>query len=219
MATLESSFKNMLLSLGGISLFAALALGSVYTVTKEPIQASKTAKQQNAINEVIPGFKRLDAPEKVAVSNGDSIAVFRAYDAQDKFMGAAVESVSHQGFSGDIKIMIGFDAQGNIINYSVLEQKETPGLGTKMVDWFKTEKGNQNIKGKNPATNKLTVTKDGGEVDAITAATISSRAFLNAVSVAYEAYSKNSGGPQADGSSGATAKSKTEEEAVVATIE
>lgn len=216
MAKLESSFKNMLLSLSGISLFAALALGSVYTVTKEPIEASKTAKQQNAINEVIPGFKRLDAPEKVAVNTGDSISVFRAYDAQDNFMGAAVESISHQGFSGDIKLMVGFDADGNIINYSVLEQKETPGLGTKMVDWFKTDKGNQNIQGKNPVTNNLTVNKDGGEVDAITAATISSRAFLDAISVAYEAYSKNSGAPQADGTTGATAKSETEDETTVA---
>ena len=219
MAKLESSFKNMLLPLGGISLFAALTLGSVYNVTKEPIEASKTAKQKNAITEVIPGFARLDNPEKVAVSNGDSITVFRAYDAQDKFLGAAVESVSHQGFSGDIKIMVGFDAEGNILNYSVLDQKETPGLGTKMVDWFKTEKANQSIKGKNPVKNNLTVSKDGGEVDAITAATISSRAFLDAISIAYEAYSKNSDGPAADSVSGATQKSSDEKETTVAVNE
>ncbi len=191
MAKLESSFKNMLLSLGGITLFAALALGSVYMVTKAPIEASKIAKQQNAISEVIPGFQRLDAPEKFVVSNGDSLTLFRAYDTHDNFMGAAVESVSHQGFSGDIRLMIGFDTQGNIINYSVLDQKETPGLGTKMVDWFKTDKGSQNIKGKNPVMNNLTVKNDGGEIDAITAATISSRAFLDAVNLAYEAFSKN----------------------------
>jgi len=87
----------------------------------------------------------------------------------------------------------------------VLEQKETPGLGTKMVDWFKTDKGNQNVRGKNPVTNKLTVNKDGGEVDAITAATISSRAFLDAVHNAYNAYAKNSDAPGImDGESGAT---------------
>jgi len=206
MAKLESSFKNMVISLTGISLFAALALGSVYTLTKEPIEASKTAKLQNAINEVVPGFKRLDEPEKVAISAGDSINVYRAYDANEKFMGAAVESLSHKGFSGDIRIMVGFDVNGNIINYSVLEQKETPGLGTKMVEWFKTDKGNQSVKGKNPAKNKLTVSKDGGEVDAITAATISSRAFLNAISNAYEAYSKNANAT--DGESGATVKNE-----------
>lgn len=87
--------------------------------------------------------------------------------------------------------MVGFDKEGNIINYSVLEQKETPGLGTKMVDWFKTPIGNQDIRGKNPAKNNLTVKKDGGEVDAITAATISSRAFLDAIHNAYAAYSRN----------------------------
>ena len=61
----------------------------------------------------------------------------------------------------------------------------------KYLDWFKTDKNNQSIKGKNPATNNLTVSKDGGEVDAITAATISSRAFLEAVQSAYNAYANN----------------------------
>ena len=87
--------------------------------------------------------------------------------------------------------MVGFDKAGNIFNYSVLEQKETPGLGTKMVDWFKTDKGNQNIKGKNGGTANLTVSKDGGEIDAITAATISSRAFLLTIQNAYKAFKVN----------------------------
>jgi len=73
----------------------------------------------------------------------------------------------------------------------VLEQKETPGLGTKMVDWFKTNKGNQSIIGKNPALANLTVSKDGGEIDAITASTISSRAFLFSIRNAYQAFSAN----------------------------
>jgi electron transport complex protein RnfG len=124
--------------------------------------------------------------------------VYQAY-AGDEFVGAAVQTYSKNGFSGEIKIMVGFDAKGNIINYSVLEQKETPGLGTKMVDWFKTEKGNQDIRGLNGSKNNLNVTKNGGEVDAITAATISSNAFLEAVRYAYSAYSQNY-----DGLTGAT---------------
>ena len=89
--------------------------------------------------------------------------------------------------------MVGFKPDGSINNYSVLEHKETPGLGTKMEPWFKTTdptKANCNIIGKNPGTNNLTVSKDGGEVDAITAATISSRAFLEAVQTAYNEYKK-----------------------------
>lgn len=192
MAQLASNFKNMIISLTAISLFAALALGSVYSLTKEPIQASKMAKQQDAISLVVPGFKSLDEARKIATASGDSLTLFRAYDDKGNFIGAAVESVSHQGFSGDIKIMVGFDKDGNVVDYSVLEQKETPGLGTKMVDWFKSATGNRSIKGKHPAKNNMTVSKDGGEIDAITAATISSRAFLDAITNAYEAFAASS---------------------------
>ncbi|MDR2840529.1 MAG: RnfABCDGE type electron transport complex subunit G [Paludibacter sp.] len=206
MQQLTSSFKNMILVLAGISLFAAATLASVYTFTKEPIAIAKANKLQNAIKEVLPAdFARIGETEKIVISTGDSLNVYKAYNADNNFIGAAVESVSHKGFAGDITIMVGFDAEGKIVNYSVLEQSETPGLGTKMTEWFKTAKGRQDIRGKNPASDKLQVSKDGGEVDAITAATISSRAFLDAVINAYNAYAANSGAPEIDGNSGATA--------------
>ena len=204
MAKLESSFKNMLLVLLGITLFSAFTLGSMYTLTKAPIEASKKAKQTNAIKMVLPPFEKIAEAEAVEVDGEGSFNVYKAYDKNDKFVGAAVESSSKNGFSGDIRIMIGFDVAGNIVDYSVLEQKETPGLGTKMVDWFKTDKAKQNIKGKNPATSNMTVNKDGGDVDAITAATISSRAFLEAVRVAYKAYAGNK--DVVNGTAGATVK-------------
>ncbi len=212
MAKLESSFKNMLLVLTGIALFAAVTLAAVYNLTQEPIEQAKTAKQENAIKEVLPPFEKLDEPEIVNLPDKGDFIIYKAYDSNNKFVGAAVESFSNNGFSGEIKIMVGFDTDGNIVDYSVLEQKETPGLGTKMADWFKTDKGGQNIKGKNPAVNNLKVTKEGGEVDAITAATISSRAFLEAVQNAYAAYANNpdagadasSGATQVDTESGAT---------------
>lgn len=202
---MQSNFKNMVLSLSLIAAFAGVTLASVYALTKEPIALSKQAKQQNAIREVLPAFERLDEAEVVGLATGDSLRVYRAYDKNDKPAGAAVETVSHGGYSGDIWLMVGFDAEGNIVNYSVLEQKETPGLGTKMIDWFKTEIRNQSIIGKNPSASNLTVIKDGGEVDAITAATISSRAFLEAVQKAYNAYSENT-----DAVSGATEKTDNE---------
>ena len=180
---LESNFRNMVVVLTLISLIAAGILGAVYTVTAEPIQQAKTAKQQQAIQQVLTENNRLEAD---TVNN---LPVYRAYQ-DDTFVGAAVEASSN-GFGGEIKIMVGFDPQGNIIDYAVLQQAETPGLGTKIVDWFKTDKNNQSIKGKNPGTNNLTVSKDGGEVDAITAATISSRAFLDALQSAYQAYAAN----------------------------
>jgi electron transport complex protein RnfG len=190
MAQLESSFKNMVLVLSGIALFAAGTLASVYTLTKAPIEAAKMAKQQNAIKEVLPAFDRIADPINLANGN-ENMVIHKAYNAQNEFVGAAIETSSNNGFAGKISIMVGFDKEGKIFNYSVLEQKETPGLGTKMVDWFKTDKGNQSIVGKNPAETNLTVSKDGGDIDAITASTISSRAFLTSVRNAYDAFLKN----------------------------
>jgi electron transport complex protein RnfG len=82
--------------------------------------------------------------------------------------------------------MVGFDTDKKIINISVLKQKETPGLGTKI----KEPKFKDQFKGKDPASFKMAVKKDGGEVDAISAATITSRAFCEAVNKAYQALLK-----------------------------
>ena len=110
------------------------------------------------------------------------------------------------GFGGEQKVLVGFDAEGKIIDYSLLSHVETPGLGSKAADWFK--KGNKgDITGMNPGEASLTVSKDGGKVDAITASTITSRAFLNAVNVAYAAYA---GQNTADGATGATQKNVEE---------
>jgi len=191
MAKLQSTFRNMVLVLSTITLVAAAALGSVYNLTKEPIEASKRAKKENAIREVLPEFDRLN--DEIILELPGLSAPFFVYPAflSDVLVGAAVQSYTRNGFSGEIKVMVGFDIEGNIVNYAVLEQKETPGLGTKIVDWFKTDKGQQDIRGKHVEKNNLTVTKTGGEVDAITAATISSVAFLEAVKLAYDAFLKS----------------------------
>lgn len=188
MAKLESTFRNMVLVLTAISLFAAIALGSVYSLTKEPIEASKRAKKENAIREVLPEYEKLG--DEITILLEGFTEPFYVYQAfkNDTLVGAAVQSFTKNGFSGVIKVMVGFDAKGRIVNYSILEQKETPGLGTKIIDWFKTDRGNQNIIGKHPEVNNLKVTKEGGEVDAITAATISSVAFLESVQLAYNAF-------------------------------
>ena len=86
--------------------------------------------------------------------------------------------------------MVGFLPDGTIRNISVLEHAETPGLGDKMEK--KKSSWSEQFNGKNPESYKLQVTKDGGSVDAITAATISSRAYADAVDRAYKAYKKNS---------------------------
>ena len=94
---------------------------------------------------------------------------------------------------------MGFDAEGNIIDYSLLSHAETPGLGSKAADWFK-KGGKGDITGKNPGQAPLAVTKDGGQIDAITASTITTRAFLQAVNNAYAVYMRQ----DVDTSSGAS---------------
>lgn len=183
MAKLKSTFPNMVISLTSITIVAAAALGAVYMFTQNAIQEQQIAKQTAAVSAVLPEHERIADPETV---NG--LTVYKAYTG-DQFVGAAVETQA-DGFGGVIRLMVGFDTDNHIVNYEVLEQQETPGLGTHIVEWFKNaDKPGQNILGRE-ANGAFTVSKDGGDVDAITAATISSRAFLKAVNAAYSAYTE-----------------------------
>ncbi|MCK9206197.1 MAG: RnfABCDGE type electron transport complex subunit G [Salinivirgaceae bacterium] len=191
MATRESDFKNMLMTLLVITFVASAALALVYNVTKEPIALVQIENKNASIQMVLPVFDNQPFAEQFKIaSDGDSLVCYPAKN-NDELVGVAIETYSKKGYSGLISIMVGFKPDGTIINYSVIEHKETPGLGTKMGEWFKTEKNNQSVLGKNPGTFKLKVKKDGGEVDAITAATISSRAFCEGIQRAYQAYIKS----------------------------
>lgn len=180
----------MFLSLFVICIVAAAILAFVNIQTSPLIAASKKQKLENAINDVVPGFDNspLEESYKIVSNEGDSLTIYPAKEG-DKLIGVAIESSSMSGFSGEIKIIVGLTPEGKIIDYAVLQHAETPGLGDKMDPWFRAEKSNQNILGKDLSSQTLSVTKDGGEVDAITAATISSRAFLEAINKAYITYS------------------------------
>lgn len=186
----ESTFKNMVLSLTLISLGASACLGFVYTFTKKPIELSNLNKKLNAIRQVIPEFNNDPNAEVylLPTGEGDSLAVYPA-KKDNQIVGYAVNTYTTKGFSGRIELMAGFKPDGTIINVSVLTQKETPGLGTKMTEpAFKDQ-----FNGKNPADFKLKVKKDGGPVDAISAATISSRAFCDALQRGYNTLQKGGG--------------------------
>lgn len=189
MAKKESSLKNMIISLVSISFVASLALGGVYLVTKDPIALAAIQKQQNAIKEVVPEFDSLFT-YKIMPDNGkDSITINQAFKSGE-FVGTAVGTYSNKGYDAtQIQLMVGFLTDGSISNISVIQQKETPGLGTKM----KESKFKDQFNKKNPAEFRLNVKKDGGNVDAITAATISSRAFCDAVDRAYRNYQLKGG--------------------------
>lgn len=186
MAKKESNLRNMLFALLLITLVASASLGGIYQLTKEPIAAAKLEKKNNAIKQVIPEFDNSPTNEvyKEAV-NGDTIYFYPGRKGEE-LVGTAVETFSMLGFSGEIKVMVGFLPDGTINDVAVLEHEETPGLGDKMErkksDW------SLQFQGKDPGDFRLMVKKDGGDVDAITASTISSRAFCDALSKAYEKY-------------------------------
>jgi len=193
MPKLKSTFKNMFLSLFIICLTVAVLLAQVNKMTAKPIAEAKAMKLQNAIGEVVPAFDNDPVAEayKMPVGTGDSLLVYPA-KMGDEVVGYALSSSSNNGFSGEIQIMVGFDTEDRIINYAVLQHAETPGLGSKMTEWFRNrEKPSQSIIGRDLSQGTLAVSKDGGSVDAITASTITSRAFLEAVNKAYLAYSES----------------------------
>ncbi|MCC8096224.1 MAG: RnfABCDGE type electron transport complex subunit G [Tannerellaceae bacterium] len=199
MAKLKSTLPNMLLSLTVICISAGAILAGVNMYTSGPITEAKAAALQRAIAQVTPDFDNDPTADvyKSVTSDGDSLLIYPAIK-DGETVGVAVESNTKNGFSGEIKVIVGFAPDGTLINYSVLEHAETPGLGSKMEEWFRTDKNNQSVIGRSLADGNLTVSKDGGEIDAITASTITSRAFLNAINRAYSAYKGT------DGSTGAT---------------
>ncbi|MEE1143651.1 MAG: RnfABCDGE type electron transport complex subunit G [Bacteroidales bacterium] len=190
MAKLNSSLKNMVMSLAIISFGASAILGGVYVLTKKPIEDAAELKKTNAIKEVLPQNNNMKIGEAVEItleSYSEKFIVYPAFE-NDKLIAVAVETFDNNGYGGQIKSMVGFDAEGKIVNYAILAMSETPGLGEKVTSWFKTKRNNQDIRGKKPSEESFKVSKDGGEIDAITASTITSRAFLSSVKTAYNVF-------------------------------
>ncbi len=188
MAKKESTLFNMVSSLVVVTLIASTALGYVYELTKGPIAAAKLAKKIRSIDEVVVEYDNnpVDDMYKIPIENSeDSLEVYPAKKGE-KVMASAIRTYSPKGYGGNVWLMVGLLPNGNIQNVAVLEHKETPGLGTKMDnDEFK----NQFI-GKNPASLNLKVIKDGGDIDALSGATITSRAFGQAIQLAFDTYTK-----------------------------
>ncbi|MBQ9469735.1 MAG: RnfABCDGE type electron transport complex subunit G [Bacteroidales bacterium] len=191
MAT-QSSFKNMLLTLMVIALAASLLLSFVYSSTKAPIDKAKADKVNSAIKAVLPEFD--NQPSEAAdtlVLDGGQLMLYRATH-NGEAVGTAIRTFSKNGFGGTIELMVGFLPDSSIHSIAVVGHNETPGLGDK-IDPQKSDFSLQ-FAGKRPGQFQLSVKKDGGDVDAITASTISSRAYCDAVQRAYTALQK--GGAQ-----------------------
>lgn len=185
MANVESNFKNMTLTLLIISLVASAALGLVHQFTNEAIVKAQMLKINSAIEVVVPEFNNQPYEEaKTIEMDGGELTLFPA-KKDGELVGTAVKTFSMNGFAGLIELMVGFLPDGTINKVAVVSHKETPGLGDKM----DPKKSNFSVQfeGKNPESFKLSVVKDGGNVDAITASTITSRAYCDAVERAYKA--------------------------------
>lgn len=184
MKKLESSLLNMALVLTGVAVIMGAVLAWVNSVTTDPI-----AQQQKKA--LADGIKSVMQAEEITVSKIDTLRETNAKGKEQIFIiynnekGAAVESTT-DGFGGKLRVLVGFNPDGKILGYTILEHAETPGLGAKADKWFQAD-GKGSIVGLTPS-DPLVVTKDGGQVEAITASTITSRAFLKAVNNAYHAY-------------------------------
>ena len=191
----QSSFKNMTICLLAICLVCSGLLAGVYALTKEPIEKASAAKNEAAIKEVLPEEATVIDEEKTIDFEGATYTYNLAYDEQGNTVGCAV-NVAPVGFGGPIVIKVGFKVdsktgQNLVWNTKVLSHAETPGLGAKCSEPAFADQ----FKGLDPAQKKLSVTKDGGDIDAITASTITSRAFVNGVATAVNVLSAIAGTP------------------------
>ena len=179
----QSSFKNMTICLFVICLVCSALLAGVYALTAEPIAAAAAAKNEAAIKEVLPESAVTIEEVRTVDMDGQKYEYNLAYDEQGNTVGCAI-NVAPVGFGGPIAIKVGFDANGVIWNTKVLSQAETPGLGAKCTEASFSDQ----FKGFDPAQKRLTVKKDGGDVDAITASTITSRAYADGLATASKVF-------------------------------
>lgn len=167
------------------AVFMAFLLGLVHDFTAEPISIAKNNQELEAIEMVTGKFDNDPFAEKMTITTPNKKQKFTMYPARldGKLSALAVKSYTNTGFGGRIEVMTGFDVDGTIKTFKIISSNETPGLGSKTDEpRFKDQ-----LHGFHPGKQILKVKQDGGDVDAVTAATISSRAVLRAIERAYSA--------------------------------
>lgn len=178
--------KNTLI-LTAITVIAGTALGYVYEITKEPIAKAQAEAKQEACQQVLPEaeqFEKMDAEET---------KVDEVYEALKggETLGYVITATNKEGYGGDIQVSVGVDASGEIKGIAILSISETAGLGMKATEpEFYEQYANKK-------TEQFYVSKDGGEgekIDAISGATITTRAVTGAVNTALDYYYEELGG-------------------------
>lgn len=165
-----------------IAVFAGVALSGVYLGTKERIALAKQKELQEALRKVCP-FMEDDYEETVYTNDGVAVPLY-VVRKDGEIAGAGIKMSTSEGFGGNITFLMGVDANHQMTGLYILEHKETPGLGTKAAEqeWW------GQMLGKQLENFTFKVKKDKGDVDAITAATITSRAVVHAVGKGLELY-------------------------------
>lgn len=195
-----NTLANMAGILMAVGVIAGASLSVVNKLTEGPRAATEKAKKLASIKNALPEFDNNPSASvrRFLVDNSETIrelAAGEAVDEKEKFrvcevtaatqkgkaVGYSISTFTEKGYSGKFTLMVGLDKDGLISSITVLENKETPGLGTRMdepefKDPFKGHRA------------PFTVNKDGGDINAITGATISSRAFCDAVNRAYRVF-------------------------------
>lgn len=197
MERLKSNLQNMVGVLVGVAFVCALLLAIFNKVTSGPVAEQAAKALQDGIKNVMKSDSVVVESDTIVEKefNGKMLS----FVVHNTNKGVAVESTDPNAFGGNLKVLVGFAEDGEILGYTILESAETPGLGAKAVEWFLDEAPGD-IVGLNAWKNNLKVTQDGGEVNAITASTITSRAFLRAITQAWSAYR----GDKDDANTGAT---------------
>lgn len=209
MKKLQSTLLNMAVVLTGVAVISGGILAAVNEMTAPQIEKINAETLAAGIQKVMGGgeIEVSDPEEKKATVDGKekTYIIYTISDKAGKELGHAIQS-SESGFGGELRVLTGFSTDGTVLGYTILQSSETPGLGAKAGTWFQKESGERrSVVGKNPATCNFWVSKDDrggkkGDIDAITASTITSRAFLNAI---LNAYNQLAAQP-ADGESGAS---------------
>lgn len=191
----KSNLKNMVLCLFGTCLFCSAVLGGVFTLTKESIDETNKRIEDEATGAVLvrsadgtslaEGSAILPKADTVHVGGKDYICFTQVLG--DEKIAYAIRSTT-TGFGGPLTLMVGISAEGKVLSTKVLSHSETPGLGAKCTS---DEKFMSQWRGLDPSVTVLEVqkpVKDG--IDAITASTITSKAYTLAVANALAAFNE-----------------------------
>lgn len=181
---------RLVVVLTSICIASAIALAKIYDLTKGPIAHQKRLEVLRAIKTVLPPYDNEPDTDTVKLPMGmgkkgeEEQRIFYRGRKDARLIGIAFKVTSHEGYGGDIEVMVGIVPDGTICGIEILSYLETPGLGAKIVE----PKFKDRFRERNLSNTKWAVKKDGGDIDGITGATISSRAVTKAIKEGLEFY-------------------------------